>query len=366
MKIKVVVLLLVLLGGMVPVSRACMWDSTTLWTEKRRHPDLAKTVLGEPEKAEPAGPLRERIEKLTKERRENEPMWWNDLAVAHMKLGELKEAVALLESVTNRFANDYGIHANLGTAYHLMGRYQEAEKEIARDLEINPDAHFGLEKYHLALLQYLVRDEAYKSRHVYVDEFTVPFLESRTRSLGRSAVDEGVVKNPSEPKNETERAEMAELEKKYAGLIKEGSKADGFRDILIPLLDYDPPPAYRKKWNLAQDPKLQEGVIYMATMNPKEPACFQMLGILCMQKRDRNLAAAAYERAAKLGSPQAAILSVRAKELREFIRKSQEQYYPVYVGGGLIALAIAYFVYAQVRDWRRMRRELKGVSHLLR
>ena len=29
-----------------------------------------------------------------------------------------------------RFANDYGVHANLGTAYHLMGRYADASREI--------------------------------------------------------------------------------------------------------------------------------------------------------------------------------------------------------------------------------------------
>ena len=70
-------------------------------------------------------------------------------------MGQPREVVELPEPLREKFANDYGFHANLGTAYHLLGRYPEAEREIARDLEINPDAHFGLEKYHLALLQYL-------------------------------------------------------------------------------------------------------------------------------------------------------------------------------------------------------------------
>ena len=74
---------------------------------------------------------------------------------ACLRLGQPREVVKLPEPLREKFANDHGFLANLGTAYHLLGRYPEAEREIARDLEINPDAHFGLEKYHLALLQYL-------------------------------------------------------------------------------------------------------------------------------------------------------------------------------------------------------------------
>ena len=35
----------------------------------------------------------------------------------------------------------------------------------------------------------------------------------------------------------------------------------------------------------------------MASLNPKEPACFQMLGVLCLKNRDFNLAATAFEKA---------------------------------------------------------------------
>src|SRR5580704_2643720 len=159
-------------------SRACMWDSTTLATEKNRRPDMAQVILGGPSNPEDPAQYQVRIKKLNVERREEDPMWWNDLAVAYMRLGQLTNAVALLEPAAKRFPNDYGVHANLGTAYHLMGRYADAETEIARDLEINPDAHFGLEKYHLALLQFLIRDQGYQSRHVYVHELTPGFLLS--------------------------------------------------------------------------------------------------------------------------------------------------------------------------------------------
>jgi tetratricopeptide (TPR) repeat protein len=102
---------------------------------------------------------------------------------AYIRVGEPAEAVKLLEPARDRFPNDYGVRANLGTAYHLLGRYAEAEKEIAKDLEINPNAHFGLEKYHLALLQYLSRDRDYQSRHLYIDEWTGEFFKRRGTSL---------------------------------------------------------------------------------------------------------------------------------------------------------------------------------------
>ena len=76
--------------------------------------------------------MRKRIQELRANRRESDAVWWNDLAGAHLRLGEAQEAVRLLEPVVKQFDTNYGIHANLGTAYHLLGRYKEAEREIAR------------------------------------------------------------------------------------------------------------------------------------------------------------------------------------------------------------------------------------------
>ncbi|HSU57430.1 MAG TPA: tetratricopeptide repeat protein, partial [Candidatus Dormibacteraeota bacterium] len=156
---------------------ACLWDADTLADEQNQHPTLAGAILN-PTTDEPvdAKSLTERIQQLRAEPHETDAGWWNNLAGAYVRLGQPGEAVKILEPLTNTFSNDYGIHANLGTAYHLLKRYSDAEREIARDLEINPDAHFGLEKYHLALLHYLIRDEHYRLRHVFVDEFTYSFL----------------------------------------------------------------------------------------------------------------------------------------------------------------------------------------------
>jgi tetratricopeptide (TPR) repeat protein len=289
-------------------SNACMWDSTTLSTEKKRHPDLAAVVLGKTPPPEDPKLLRARIEKLLANRRENDPLWWDDLAVARMNLGELKESVALLESVTNRFADDYGIHANLGTAYHLLGRYP-AEREIARDLQINPNAHFGLEKYHLALLKYLNQPPEYQSNHVYIDAYTEAFFTGSPQALLYGSASDYSGKTTPEMTIET--------------LEKETNTYSHNWTRLNELKQRTGDPDFQFQWGLYHDTNFVEGILYMASLNPKEPACFTMLGIACLRGRhDWHLAAASFQRALDLGSPQKKPLQKQILAIQDFKRTS--------------------------------------------
>ena len=156
---------------------ACIRDAESLFREKFRSHDLAKTILGRTSDSEDPQKLQARIKELEATRKENDADWWNNLAGAYLRLNQPEAAVKLLTPMVKRFPNDYGLHANLGTAYHLLGKYAEAETEIARDLEINPDAHFGLEKYHLALLQYLLQNSrAAQSIDFWVLAFSLQHL----------------------------------------------------------------------------------------------------------------------------------------------------------------------------------------------
>jgi len=293
MKLTLQTLLLLVTLLFQTSSSACLWDSDTLADEKKARAEMAEAILGNPPDLGDPVKLRKRIADLQGNRREDDPAWWNDLAGAHIRLGESKIAAELLESVVTRFPDDYGVHANLGTAYHLLGRYAEAEKHIARNLEINPDAHFGLEKYHLALLQYLSKDEKYKREHVYVDEYSIPFLYEEWSNL--SLMSTYSVERQAPPDAST--------------------PTNGF-------------PAYRLKWNLAGNTNRENGVVYMASLNPREPACFVMLGIECLARdrdRDLNLAIAAFKRAIELGSPQTEILQRRISIIEEHINFSRNQ-----------------------------------------
>jgi len=300
--------------------------------------------------------LRAKIKDLEANRRENDADWWNNLAGAHLRLNEPQVAVTLLEPIVGKFPNDYGMHANLGTAYHLMGRYQDAEKEIARDLEINPDAHFGLEKYHLSLLQYLVRDEKYKSRHVYVDEFTSSFLTTyRGGRLFPASYDDMYQSRAEDYSNN-----VAAAEAEYASILETNHDEYAIAQALATLAAVDPRPPYRTNWDLGQDTNLVAGVIYMAQMNPKEPACFTMLGMAAWKERDYHLAASAFEKAMLLGSPQTDLLKRRVEGLNEYIARSRENNFPSAILSliilSTIPLVVLCYIYSKVRERHKARR----------
>ena len=311
-----------------------MWDSDTLADERKARPTMAEAILGNPPDLGDPAKLRKRITELETNRRENDPAWWNDLAGAHIRLGESQKAAALLESVLTRFPDDYGIHANLGTAYHLLGRYAEAEKEIARDLEINPDAHFGLEKYHLALLQYLMRDAKYQSRHVYVDEFTAGFFDARHGLFYFTEATEAIYRELAEAYPNG----VAEAEAEYDSLQKTNASEFILNQQLRTIAALDALPAYRKHWNLVADTNLENGVIYMATLNPKEPACFVMLGIVSWKYRDLNLTVKAFEKAIALGSPQKTVLEAKVESIQEHIRTARSHTNGMWLGVAIICL----------------------------
>jgi len=336
------ILLLVFLS--LPAT-ACIWDAQSLSREKSRSHDLATAILGEKPVLEDTNRLRDTIRLLEADPHEGDPLWLNNLAGAHLRLNEPQAAVALLEPVAGKFPNDYGIHANLGTAYHLLGRYADA-----RDLEINPNAHFGLEKYHLALLQYLVRDQKYQSRHVYVDEETIYFLGNCWTGDFRSnrIFDEDELKAKAESFPNTAAAEQI-----YKTLLQTNGSVHQARRMLATLAVMDAPPEYRAKWDLMADPNLEAGTIYMAQMNPKESACFVVMGNTAWIKGEYHLAVEAFDKAVALGSPQSEILKERATDLRQFIRESENQRRSMYFAltFGVVVIISVVFILGKIIRW---------------
>ena len=317
--------------------------------ERITNPKMAQVILSKPPQHPDPTPLRKRNSSLKANPNDTDPNWWNNLAGAHLRLGEAAEAVRLLESVTNRFPNDYGIHANLGTAYHVLGRLHDADLEIARDLEINPEAHFGLEKYHLALLQYLSRNKEYQRRHLYVDEFTAPFLRNTGTIMLPPDNGMAATVDPNATTSEGVVRLKAELEKLQGEDAPSVSKRAA---ILHDLARHDPLPNYRLKWNLAVDPKLEAGLIYMATLNSNEPACYAMLGVKSLRNHDLNLAAAAFERAINLGSPHADLLHARVTAIRRHITEARKFMIPYFALAVVALTAIGLYLVRLIRRRR--------------
>jgi len=80
----------------------------------------------------------------------------DDLAVAHEKLGDHEQAIELISAQLAETPDRYETHANLGTFYIHAGDFEQGLKHIDRAIEINPDAHFGRERYQRELVRYLL------------------------------------------------------------------------------------------------------------------------------------------------------------------------------------------------------------------
>jgi tetratricopeptide (TPR) repeat protein len=137
---------------------ACLWDSDTLKEESLGLQDVADIVQGRILKH--ARTFYERKVAYTQpllEREDVKPERYDDLAVAYEKLGRIPEAIATMEAKEKRFPGLYTTAANLGTFHAHAGDYPRALEHLRRALALNPDAHFGREKYQVQAIEYLQR-----------------------------------------------------------------------------------------------------------------------------------------------------------------------------------------------------------------
>jgi tetratricopeptide (TPR) repeat protein len=91
------------------------------------------------------------------ERPDVRPERYDDVAVAYEKLGRTAEAIATMEAKEKRFPGLYTTQANLGTFHAHAGDFERALEHLRRAIAINPDAHFGREKYQVRAIEYLQR-----------------------------------------------------------------------------------------------------------------------------------------------------------------------------------------------------------------
>ena len=77
----------------------------------------------------------------------------NNLAAVLIRHGRLANAVSLLQFLERKYPGHYETAANLGTAYELMGRNEDALKWILMGLKRNPEDHRGTEWLHVQILK---------------------------------------------------------------------------------------------------------------------------------------------------------------------------------------------------------------------
>lgn len=142
----------------VPPALACLWDNDTLKEESIGLDEVANVLRGKILKH--SATFYERKVAYTLpllEQADVKPERYDDLAVAYEKLGRTQEAIATMEAKEKRFPGQYTTAANLGTFHAHAGDYPRALEELRRALTLNPEAHFGREKYQVKAIEYLQR-----------------------------------------------------------------------------------------------------------------------------------------------------------------------------------------------------------------
>lgn len=161
--------------------RACLWDRDTLAEEAKGRLDTVKAIIGWFDRYPPKY-YEMRLERVAKELAVDPKRLdlYDDAGVACSRLGRNDEAIAwmakkkaVLDTLPEQeTAEDrYRYLSNLGT-FHLirwivkpqeqrdddLSDLKASEDFIARALELNPDAHFGREKYQLMLIRWLLEE----------------------------------------------------------------------------------------------------------------------------------------------------------------------------------------------------------------
>ena len=142
-------------------SFACLWDYDTLKQERARFPDTLEIITGKFLRHSPEfyeWRSKNRLARLKTDPKN--PALHDDLAVAYAKTGQYPKAIATMEALEKIAPGRYETYSNLGTFHFLAGDIEKALPIIDKALAINPDAHFGREKYQKWLGEYLIHAAA--------------------------------------------------------------------------------------------------------------------------------------------------------------------------------------------------------------
>jgi tetratricopeptide (TPR) repeat protein len=149
-----------LLGGLLlpSVAIACMWDYDTIKMERTRFPGTLELITGKFLRHSPEfykWRIENRIKRLESD--PTNPALLDDLAVAYDKTDQHDKAIATALKTDKLHPGRYETAANLGTFYFHSGKLTEGIPYIDAALKINPDAHFGREKYQKLLVEYVLQ-----------------------------------------------------------------------------------------------------------------------------------------------------------------------------------------------------------------
>lgn len=143
--------------GMVSLGPACLWDRETLDAEKARFPGVEELITGNfPRHSREFYEWRKGVSEKQIAADPSNAAAYDDLAVAQHKLGDHPGAIATMMAKEKAKPGLYETYSNLGTFFIYTGQLQESLVWIDKALAINPDAHFGREKYQRWLVEWVL------------------------------------------------------------------------------------------------------------------------------------------------------------------------------------------------------------------
>lgn len=137
------------------IASTCLWDYDTLKQERARFPTALELITGKFLRHSTEfyeWRIQDRLKKL-----QTDPAnlgYHDDLAVAYQKTGQHAKAVETMMAKEQIKPGLYETCSNLGTFYILAGDFDAGLPYIDKALAINPDAHFGRERYQKWLVEY--------------------------------------------------------------------------------------------------------------------------------------------------------------------------------------------------------------------
>lgn len=218
------VLIIVLFAGTVTsIAEACLWDWDTLQMERRRFPGVLETITGKFVRHSPAyyeWRIRDRTERLKSAA--DDPALIDDLAVAYSKLGRHADAIALLERTLDAHPDRYETLANLGTIHMLAGDLQTGKQYIDRAIVINPNAHFGREKYQSLLADWFLT--ARKTPHPASEDHQIARSKERFHGFAEFVLNQRGFRSYQFSRDELKvakelKAELAAAQKGVLGMM---------------------------------------------------------------------------------------------------------------------------------------------------
>jgi tetratricopeptide (TPR) repeat protein len=140
------------------IAIACMWDYDTIKMERTRFPGTLELITGKFLRHSPEFYQWRIVNRLNRLKSyPNDPALLDDLAVAYDKTSQHEKAIETAIETEKLHPGRYETAANLATFYFHSGKLTEGIPHIDRALKINPDAHFGREKYQKLLVEYVLQ-----------------------------------------------------------------------------------------------------------------------------------------------------------------------------------------------------------------